>query len=196
MEQQLSTKPNNEATAISLQPKLRSEPSKIVGLLTVLAEARQAATSTQTFEVFSSELAKYEFQDIAAAVRKLMFTKREEGETAFPDLPTLDERVCHEKNIRLKAAREERERAEAEAEERDRQEHPENYFDVRQMFHNFAKQKGIEVLPPQRQSKMVCEFCDGIQLEALVEAFSEADFLALAEVARKRDALKVSVRRV
>lgn len=125
-----------------------------------------------------------------------MFTKREEGQTAFPDLPTLDECVCHEKNIRLKAAREERERAEAEAEERDRQEHPENYFDVRQMLHNFARQKGIEVLPPQRRSKIVCEFCDGIQLEALVEAFTEADFKALAEVARKRDALKVPVRNV
>jgi molybdenum cofactor biosynthesis enzyme MoaA len=119
-----------------------------------------------------------------------MYTPREEGETAFPDLATIDARICEVKNARLKAAREECERAEAEAEERNRREHPENYFDVREMIHDFIKRKGIECIPPKKPTKPFCEHCNGVQLEA----FTAADFRALADVVEKREQLKTTER--
>jgi hypothetical protein len=133
---------------------------------------------------------RHRHDDIEAAVETLIYTPRKEGETAFPDLATLDARICEVKNARLKAAREDRERAEADAEERDRREHPERYFDVRQQIKDFLKQKGIEILPREKPKSLYCEHCRGVQLEA----FTAADFRALADVVEEREALKVRER--
>jgi hypothetical protein len=140
-------------------------------------------------ELYCSRLAHYGIDDIRAAIEKLMFTRREEGETAFPDLPTLDEYIRAAKNARLRTEREQRERAEAEAEERDRHEHPENYFDVRQMIHEFVKSNGIEVLPPQKPVSL-----EGVT--AALEVLTAADLRALADVVEKREGMKRRERRV
>lgn len=62
-------------------------------MLAALAEARQAATSTETYRLYTLRLAEYELCDVQEALEKLSRERRKEGETAFPDLPTITERV-------------------------------------------------------------------------------------------------------
>jgi hypothetical protein len=119
---------------------------------------------------------------------------RQQYETPFPDLPTLHEAICEMKNIRLRAVREQRERMESERDRRDQQEHPENYFDVSQMIHDFVKKKGIEVVAPKKKATPFCEKCAAYiedEIRRRMEAFTAADYRALAIVAEQREALKV-----
>ena len=123
-----------------------------------------------------------------------MITKREAGETAFPDLATLDRCIREVRHARLEVERKQEERAQAEAEEREMREHPDEFFDVRAMIHEFVKQKGIEVLPPDQSRRLVCEFCNGMQMETFIEILTAADLRALADVKEKREALKAMER--
>jgi hypothetical protein len=61
--------------------------------LTVLAEARQAAITSETLRLYASQLARFQPDDIAAGIQSMMLTKRREGETAFPDLATVMDAV-------------------------------------------------------------------------------------------------------
>lgn len=115
-----------------------------------------------------------------------MITKREAGETAFPDLATLDRCIRDERHARLEVERKQEERAQAEAEERERREHPERFFDARAMINEFVNRRGIEILPPDNSRKFQCEFCNGIQLETFIEILTAAELRALADVKEKR----------
>src|SRR5579862_6013326 len=98
---QLAIVPPSAQRGISLRAN-RSDESWIVDQLTILAEARQAAVSAATLELFSSELAQFEVEDIAAGIRTLSLTRRRDGETAFPDLATIVEAVTVKKVRRLR----------------------------------------------------------------------------------------------
>lgn len=124
-----------EPLAISPLSRPRSEGKEIGEMLMVLAEARQAPIKAETLKLFGEELSCYSMEDIAATIHKLMFHRREEGETAFPDLPTLDYEIRQAKNVRLKALREAEEKKRYEDEQGDIQEHPERYFNVGDMIH-------------------------------------------------------------
>lgn len=141
---------------------------------------------------FASELAHYDMSDIETAVRKLMYFEREEGQTAFPDLPTLNRAIGDVKNARLRADRERREREAEEAEARDRREHPEKYFSVDEMISDFLKSKNIEILPPQKQP---VSFTSEV-MTAVLELFSAADLRALADIREKQEAMKRPIRTV
>lgn len=179
-----TTERKREQTAISRH----SGPLKqdaIDKLLMTLAEARQAPISTETLLLFSSRLVHFDIEHVRVAVEKLMLTPREAGETAFPDLATLEQCIWDVKNTRLRLAREQREREEAEAEARDRREHPENYFSVGEMIAEFLKTHSIEASAPDRK------FVPSPQIMlALLEIFSEQDFLAMAAVRKQQDAMK------
>ena len=147
--------------------------------------------SLQTLEFYSSELGHYDARDIEAAVRKLMYTKREPGETAFPDLQTLDECIRAGKNARLRAEREQRERDEDEALRRDREEHPENYFGLADLLRDLAQQKGFDVLPPKKPVKAAADA--GSLAQLIAEVFTADQLEAITEIAKQREALKKQV---
>lgn len=145
--------------------------------LVKLAEARQAAVNRAGLEIYSAHLSRYPMEDIRAACATLSLTKRNEGETAFPDLPTIDEAVkVAFRNRRIaedRVMRQERE----ETEERNRRENPEDFVSVSAMVGDFFKSKGMEVLPPEKPTRAVCEHCNGVQLSA----FRPDDLRALAD---------------
>jgi len=75
--------------AIKMRSKKSSDASEIAMLLTKLSYARQAPIDPNSLDYFSAELARFHIDDVTAAIDKLCRTRRREGETAFPDLPTL-----------------------------------------------------------------------------------------------------------
>ena len=143
MDNQHSIEPKSAPTAISLQRKAQSERFTVIKLLTILAEARQASMSQQSLELYSSELSRHEVQDIEAAVRKLMYRRRGEGETAFPDLATLDEEIRGFARIRRQELAREVERKQQEAEIQHRLDHPEEYRAVRDVWAEFMEKRGM-----------------------------------------------------
>ena len=80
--------------------------------LTGLAEARQAAVSTETLNLYSRELLEFDAADVREIVRAVATRKRTEGETAFPALGELLEPLKDRRNRRLQIERREQERQE------------------------------------------------------------------------------------
>ena len=77
----------------SMQQRELSKQSKIVMLLTALGIRRQAKLDSEDYLVLSSDLEKYELADLEEAMKVLCSRPRAEGETAFPDLPTILEAI-------------------------------------------------------------------------------------------------------
>jgi hypothetical protein len=129
----------------------REKPSQewLISQIVFLAEARQAAVNPQTFTVFATHLSQYDQRDISAAVMRLSLQRRSEGETAFPDLGTMDEAVKDERNTRMRSEREQREREEAAEEEKRRREHPEEFapFDFAAELAKIRARKAAKVVP-------------------------------------------------
>jgi hypothetical protein len=95
-------------------------------------------------KVYAARLAQYAPEDIKAACTRLSLTRRAEGETAFPDLATVDETVQQEgRNRRIRTVERERKRLAAE-EERDRKAHPEKYVAMGELVGDYYQTKGIE----------------------------------------------------
>jgi hypothetical protein len=204
---------SQKPAAISTHTRRSQQKLQVGQWLTILAEARQAPLNPSTLNLYSTELDCYDLRDIEAAVRMLMHVKREPGETAFPDLPTLEEVIVTLRNARLKAEREQREREQSEAEERDRREHPENYVDVRQMIHDFIQRKGEEKairdskpaqhtigIVPQDGKFYLCLTagdgarvfwdppCDSLHaIKEFLATVTAADLRAMADLMEKRD---------
>ena len=136
----------------------QEQGDELENLLLVLAEARQATVSLPTYEIYASRLAKYELCDIRAAIEKLCLTPRAEGQTAFPDLPTVDAAVRAVRSERWRAERIRAEREQQAAEERDRREHPENYviFDPLEVLKEVSEKRRQEALnkPARNPSSM------------------------------------------
>jgi hypothetical protein len=97
------------------------------------------------------QLREYPLEDISAAVGKLSLTRRQEGETAFPDLATIDEAVrAVGRDRRIAEARIAKAEQEA-AEERHKREHPEEYVSIGDLVGDFYRKAGqmpVEELPP------------------------------------------------
>jgi hypothetical protein len=63
----------------------------LIATLTALAEARQAAVSDKTLELYAENLSEFELEAVRAVVRRFATSKRAEYETAFPILGDLVE---------------------------------------------------------------------------------------------------------
>ena len=111
----------------------------LVTKLTGLAMARQATVDAATLKFFASALANYEPIDLTIGIDKLCHTRRAEGETAFPDLPTIEDAVAEARGKRQAA---ERKALEAEQEAlrwKHMREHPEEYVTAAEFIHNCLK---------------------------------------------------------
>lgn len=118
-------------------------------------------------ELFAAKLSQYDRRDIYSALDRLAHTPREEGQTAFPDLPTLEDAIRADAAKRRAEEKREAERAAAAAEDRDRTEHPENYFSVADMIAEVMQRKGVELRQKQEanaaaESTTECPRCGAV----------------------------------
>ena len=81
---------NNAQTEMS-RPQDVPRLLSVVATLTGLAEARQAAVSDKTLELYAYNLSEFADADVRAVARMFARRKRAEGETAFPSLGELTE---------------------------------------------------------------------------------------------------------
>lgn len=112
----------------------RSKKTAIRLALAKLAIRRQANPGKETMDMFAADLVPMEETDVFSALESLSCRRRAEGETAFPDWPTILEEI---ESVRAHRRAEKR-RAEREAEraewERHRKEHPEEYVSVKSVW--------------------------------------------------------------
>lgn len=91
--------------------------------------------------LYASELSEFREDDVSQAIRKISFTSREEGETAFPDLGTVVRTV---RSFAVQRASDEerlRRNAERNALEEDRRQHPENYIGYADVIKEYQRRK-------------------------------------------------------
>ena len=153
-------------TESSLQRGVQSQ-QWLIAQLGKLAMLRQAEVGQKTLETFASILSQYRPKDVCSALDRLAHTRREEGETAFPDLATLEEAIRADAAKRLSADKREAERSAAAAEDRDRAEHPENYFSVADAMAEVMRRKGVELRQKQEvkaaaESTAECPKCGAV----------------------------------
>lgn len=74
-------------------------------------------------------------------MRAIAFRTREEGETAFPDLGTVDREIRRARGERLREEERVRRKAEYDALEEDRRLHPENYISMRDVLNTFNERR-------------------------------------------------------
>ena len=79
----------------------------LVKQLATLAMARQASVDSETLKFFAVSLSNFHPEDARRALDRLCHTKRKEGETAFPDLATVEEAIYVEHSARVKEQLEE-----------------------------------------------------------------------------------------
>jgi hypothetical protein len=79
-----------EPTAISQRPALQ-QIDWLLGLLTVLAEARGADVSAEGLELYAATLISFPDDDVRAVIERTARSKRAEGEKAWPALGDLTE---------------------------------------------------------------------------------------------------------
>lgn len=84
----------------------------LLGLLTVLAEARGADVSAEGLELYAGTLSAYPDEDVRAVIERTARTKRAEGEKAWPALGDLLDPLERLKERRFEQRRQERERLE------------------------------------------------------------------------------------
>jgi hypothetical protein len=133
-----------KVTALSKQPSMQSQ-TWLVGQLATLAMARQANVDSATLEFFAVSLSVYPPNDLRNAIDRLCHSKRQAGETAFPDLATFEEAIERETNRRMQEA----DQAELDAENRRRFEHPEDYISLKEIYEVMqSKRNKPELLKP------------------------------------------------
>jgi hypothetical protein len=175
----------------------REKPSNewLIGQLAGLGEARQAAVSPTTFDLFGTHLSQYDQRDITAAIRHLSLRRRSEGETAFPDLATMDEAVRDERNKRMAAERKEREREQEAAERRDREEHPDKYveFDFKRdlpaMLRDIQARKGQEIAAARETIRTTgrCPTCGAVPGEVIPQSLTPKQLRELADSLERQE---------
>lgn len=121
----------------------------LIKQLAILALARQASVDPATFKLFATSLSSFLPIDLHRAIDKLCHTKRAEGETAFPDLPTIEEAVFQERNTRLKAERDVADRQFLDAQEKHRAEHPEEYVTMAEIFAAVRARRAAKTVKPE-----------------------------------------------
>lgn len=133
-----------------LQPLDRQLLTWLITQLGTLAMCRQAVVDPETLKFFAQCLSTFHPKDLSAAIEKLCHKKREAGETAFPDLPTIEEEVIEQCNRRRRQEREEGERAFREEQEKHRAAHPEEYFTLAELYEAvMAKRRAAGAIAPE-----------------------------------------------
>jgi hypothetical protein len=97
-----------------------------------------------TLKFFAASLSGFEKQDIARGVEALCHKRREPGETAFPDLPTIEEAIFVARNNRIRAQREEEQLQERERISQHMREHPEEHVTFAQVMADFLERRNSE----------------------------------------------------
>ena len=128
-----------------LKQQQASFASWLVTQLTGLALARQATVEPATFKLYVSKLARYDKRDIAVGIDTLSNTSRNEGETAFPDLPTIRRAIESASSHRKSREHRNAERERYETERRDRTEHPERYVAFADIIAEVMKRRGVDL---------------------------------------------------
>lgn len=174
----------------------REKPSNewLVQQIAVLAEARQAAVNPQTFTVYAAQLSQYDQRDIGEAIRRLSLQRRSEGETALPDLGTVDEAVRDERNKRMATERKQRERDQEQAERRDREEHPDKYVDfdfkrdLPNMLRDIQARKGQEIAAAGEAIRTTgrCPTCGAVPGHVIPQNLSPKQLRDLADVLERQ----------
>lgn len=135
MEQEIMEKQQETTARVMKQSPSSNHLKAIIVLLVKLAERRQAAVNSSTLVTFADDLGSYELADIDAACSELGTRRRAEGETAFPDLPTILEAVRGV--IRARKPSPEQEAIEREnARVQHFKDYPEDYL-TKEEFHEF-----------------------------------------------------------
>ena len=125
--------------AMQTRPQRRSQSDedagdRIVILLTRLSYARQVTADANVLAYFAGELERFNYLDVESAIELLCKTRRQDGETAFPDLATMIEAVeAAARSRRIAEAKQARKLSEEE-ERRHREAHPEEYVSVKEIF--------------------------------------------------------------
>lgn len=141
-----------KATALSKQDDKLSQSLRVRQLLP-LAMARQATVDSPTLKFFAASLSRFERGDIAAAIEVLCHKRREQGETAFPDLATIEEQIFLVRNARVRAEREEEEYKERERVRRHIHDHPKEHVTFAEIMADFmarweAARREVKTAPP------------------------------------------------
>ena len=84
-------------------------------------------------------------RDIAMGIDTLSNTLRNEGETAFPDLPTIRRAIESASAHRKSREHRNAERERYETERRDRTEHPERYVALAEIIAEVMKRRGVDL---------------------------------------------------
>lgn len=106
--------------------------------------ARQGGVDGPTLKFFAAKLSGFDERDIAAGIDVICHKRREPGETAFPDLPTIEEAIFVARNSRIRAQREEEQLRERERIIQHMREHPEEYVTFAQVMADFLERRNSE----------------------------------------------------
>lgn len=93
----------------------------VVALLGKMALERQAEAAKEVLMLYAARLVNFEQQDIWEAVEKITLTRREPGETAFPDVATVIDAVKAARYKRESIERQRKRDEESAERERERQ---------------------------------------------------------------------------
>lgn len=88
---------------------------------------RQAKLSREDYLVFADDLMGFDLRDVEAGLDRIGMRPRNEGETAFPDVATLQMAVRAARGVRIACEAKERERQHDLIAEQHRKDHPELY---------------------------------------------------------------------
>lgn len=133
----IKARPNHLSTQ---QDRLRQSSERtekrndVVSLLAKLGIRRQAKQAAEDYLVMADDLLSYDLADIAAGLDVIGKRVREQGETAFPDVPTMLEAVGAIVSARMSKEADLRRKREDEESERHRREHPEDYFHISELL--------------------------------------------------------------
>jgi len=95
----------SNAPTATLTPCEAQRRKSIQTCLAGLAEARQSSVSAETLKLYSSQLSGYPEVDVRLVCREIAHAARKDGETAFPELGKIVERLeairrSHQQKIR------------------------------------------------------------------------------------------------
>jgi hypothetical protein len=135
MENPNSRAKQNQALTHSRRPELSTaNKDRIMVLLAKLGVRRQAKLSPQDYLILAEDLLPYEARDVENALERIGRTPRREGETAFPDLPTIEEAVRAVRGERRACEAKERERLQELEQEAYRKAHPDEFMSAEEFW--------------------------------------------------------------
>lgn len=120
----------------------------------------------------------FETQDLYSAIYRLCHTKRAEGETAFPDLATIEHVVKDERRKRLEVVS----RVRDGEERKHHSEHPEEYISLQEIYDAVA-------------AKRAAEMGDAKPRKTLLDSLEESQNLSVEQKKELRELLQARAER-